>query len=45
MNVNEVIANRCNELAGNARGASKPIHPNDHVNMSQVEYGEFIVNS
>jgi fumarate hydratase class II len=35
MNVNEVIANRANELLGGARGARSPIHPNDHVNMSQ----------
>jgi fumarate hydratase class II len=35
MNVNEVIANRANELAGGARGSKKPIHPNDHVNLSQ----------
>jgi fumarate hydratase class II len=35
MNVNEVIANRANELAGGARGAKQPIHPNDDVNLSQ----------
>jgi len=35
MNVNEVIANRANELAGGKRGAKKPVHPNDDVNMSQ----------
>ncbi|MBL9014390.1 MAG: class II fumarate hydratase [Myxococcales bacterium] len=35
MNVNEVIANRANERAGAARGAKKPVHPNDHVNLSQ----------
>jgi fumarate hydratase class II len=35
MNVNEVIANRGNELAGSTRGAKQPIHPNDHVNLSQ----------
>jgi fumarate hydratase class II len=35
MNANEVIANRANELAGSARGAVQPVHPNDHVNMSQ----------
>ncbi|HSR99572.1 MAG TPA: class II fumarate hydratase, partial [Kofleriaceae bacterium] len=35
MNVNEVIANRANELAGGARGAKQPVHPNDHVNLSQ----------
>jgi fumarate hydratase, class II len=35
MNVNEVIANRANELLGGKRGAKEPVHPNDHVNMSQ----------
>jgi fumarate hydratase class II len=35
MNVNEVIANRANELAGSTRGTKKPVHPNDDVNMSQ----------
>src|SRR5690606_24006516 len=35
MNLNEVIANRGNEIAGNAFGSNKPLHPNDHVNMSQ----------
>jgi fumarate hydratase, class II len=35
MNVNEVIANRAIELAGGARGAKQPIHPNDDVNLSQ----------
>ncbi|MGE0550551.1 MAG: class II fumarate hydratase [Kofleriaceae bacterium] len=35
MNVNEVIANRANETMGAARGAKSPIHPNDHVNLSQ----------
>ncbi|HXC16560.1 MAG TPA: class II fumarate hydratase [Holophagaceae bacterium] len=35
MNVNEVIANRANELAGQPRGGQKPVHPNDHVNHSQ----------
>jgi fumarate hydratase class II len=35
MNVNEVIANRANELLGGKRGANAPVHPNDHVNMSQ----------
>jgi fumarate hydratase class II len=35
MNVNEVIANRANEILGGSRGAKAPIHPNDHVNMSQ----------
>jgi fumarate hydratase class II len=35
MNVNEVIANRANELAGSQRGAKTPIHPNDDVNRGQ----------
>jgi len=35
MNVNEVIANRANELAGGVRGSKQPIHPNDDVNLSQ----------
>jgi fumarate hydratase class II len=35
MNANEVIANRASELAGGARGTKSPVHPNDHVNMSQ----------
>ena len=35
MNVNEVIANRANELLGAPLGAKSPVHPNDHVNMSQ----------
>ncbi|MBA1241933.1 class II fumarate hydratase [Pseudomonas japonica] len=35
MNVNEVIAGRANELAGQGRGGKSPVHPNDHVNRSQ----------
>jgi aspartate ammonia-lyase len=35
MNVNEVLANRANELLGAQRGAYDPVHPNDHVNMAQ----------
>ncbi len=35
MNVNEVIASRANELAGHKRGDKSPVHPNDHVNLSQ----------
>lgn len=35
MNVNEVLAGRANELAGNPRGGKTPVHPNDHVNRSQ----------
>ncbi|HEY6609930.1 MAG TPA: lyase family protein, partial [Pseudomonas sp.] len=34
MNVNEVIAGRANELAGQGRGGKEPVHPNDHVNRS-----------
>jgi fumarate hydratase class II len=35
MNVNEVISNRAIEIAGGKKGSKKPVHPNDHVNMSQ----------
>jgi len=35
MNVNEVIANRANEILGAGLGSKQPVHPNDHVNMSQ----------
>jgi aspartate ammonia-lyase len=35
MNVNEVLANRANELLGGKRGEYRPVHPNDHVNMAQ----------
>ncbi|MBA3672318.1 MAG: aspartate ammonia-lyase [Gemmatimonadaceae bacterium] len=35
MNVNEVLANRANELLGGERGSYSPVHPNDHVNMAQ----------
>ena len=35
MNTNEVLANRANEILGGERGAYKPVHPNDHVNMAQ----------
>ncbi len=35
MNVNEVLANRANEMLGCDRGAYSPVHPNDHVNMAQ----------
>ncbi len=41
MNVNEVIANRANEKLGGERGAKTPIHPNDHVNMSQSSNDSF----
>jgi fumarate hydratase class II len=41
MNVNEVIANRGNELMGSRRGANAPLHPNDQVNMSQSSNDTF----
>jgi fumarate hydratase class II len=41
MNVNEVIAGRANELATGSRGGKTPIHPNDHVNMSQSSNDTF----
>jgi fumarate hydratase, class II len=41
MNVNEVIANRAIELAGGAMGSKKPVHLNDHVNMSQSSNDTF----
>lgn len=41
MNVNEVIANRAIELAGGELGSKNPIHPNDHVNMSQSSNDTF----
>src|SRR6516165_5550567 len=41
MNLNEVIANRANQLLGGELGAKKPVHPNDHVNMSQSSNDSF----
>src|SRR6201993_2810579 len=41
MNVNEVIANRANQLLGGELGAKKPVHPNDHVNLSQSSNDSF----
>jgi fumarate hydratase class II len=41
MNANEVISNRAIELAGGLLGSKKPIHPNDHVNMSQSSNDTF----
>lgn len=41
MNANEVIANRAIEIAGGTLGSKKPIHPNDHVNMSQSSNDTF----
>jgi fumarate hydratase class II len=41
MNVNEVIANRANEILGQPRGRKDPVHPNDHVNMGQSSNDSF----
>ncbi|GGA35643.1 class II fumarate hydratase [Sphingomonas psychrolutea] len=41
MNVNEVIAGRANELLTGTRGGKAPVHPNDHVNMSQSSNDSF----
>jgi fumarate hydratase, class II len=41
MNVNEVISNRCCQLAGTALGSKDPVHPNDHVNMAQSSNDSF----
>jgi fumarate hydratase, class II len=41
MNVNEVISNRCCQLAGTALGSHAPVHPNDHVNMAQSSNDSF----
>ena len=41
MNVNEVISNRCCQLAGTALGSKTPVHPNDHVNMAQSSNDSF----
>ena len=41
MNLNEVIANRASELLGGEPGTKKPVHPNDHVNMSQSSNDSF----
>jgi fumarate hydratase class II len=41
MNMNEVLANRANELLGGERGAKAPVHPNDHVNKSQSSNDTF----
>src|SRR4029077_14467037 len=41
MNVNEVISNRCCQLAGTPLGSKKPVHPNDHVNMPQSSNDSF----
>src|SRR5580704_15955523 len=41
MNVNEVISNRCCQLVGTPLGSKSPVHPNDHVNMSQSSNDSF----
>src|SRR5216110_698451 len=41
MNLNEVIANRANQMLGGELGAKQPVHPNDHVNMSQSSNDSF----
>ena len=41
MNVNEVVANRCCQIAGTPLGSKKPVHPNDHVNMAQSSNDNF----
>lgn len=41
MNVNEVISNRAIEILGGVKGSKKPVHPNDHVNMSQSSNDTF----
>lgn len=41
MNINEVISNRCSQLSKNAFGSKTPVHPNDHVNMSQSSNDTF----
>jgi fumarate hydratase, class II len=41
MNVNEVISNRCCQLVGTSLGSKAPVHPNDHVNMSQSSNDSF----
>src|SRR6202041_3577315 len=41
MNANEVISNRAIELGGGTMGSKKPVHPNDHLNMSQSSNDTF----
>ncbi len=41
MNVNEVISNRCCQIAGTLLGSKTPVHPNDHVNMAQSSNDSF----
>src|SRR6516162_8143062 len=41
MSVNEVISNRCSQIAGTPLGSHKPVHPNDHANMAQSSNDNF----
>jgi len=41
MNINEVVSNRCVQLVGGELGSKSPVHPNDHVNMSQSSNNTF----
>jgi len=41
MNVNEVLSNRCSQIAGTPLGSHAPVHPNDHVNMAQSSNDSF----
>jgi fumarate hydratase class II len=41
MNVNEVISNRCSQIEGTPLGSKDPVHPNDHINMSQSSNDSF----
>jgi len=41
MNVNEVVSNRCSQIAATPLGSKTPVHPNDHVNMSQSSNDSF----
>jgi fumarate hydratase class II len=41
MNINEVISNRCSQIAGTPLGSKTPVHPNDHVNMAQSSNDTF----
>ncbi|MGG2324799.1 lyase family protein, partial [Salmonella enterica] len=41
MNVNEVIANRASQIAGEPLGSKRPLHPNGHVNMAQSSNDSF----
>ena len=42
MNANEVISNRAIEILGGELGSKKPVHPNDHVNMSQSSNDTYV---